>query len=126
MRALDHAIATARPGATLHLLNVELPLDDYGMVPAYLSASRHRQWTARRGQDLLAPALARAKRSRIPCHAHLVWGEIAPSIVRTASRLGCGAIVMGTRGRGAIGNLVLGSIATKVVHLAKVPVTLVK
>jgi nucleotide-binding universal stress UspA family protein len=33
---------------------------------------------------------------------------------------------MGTRGMGAIGNVFLGSIATKVVHLASVPVTLVK
>jgi nucleotide-binding universal stress UspA family protein len=33
---------------------------------------------------------------------------------------------MGTRGMGAIGNLVLGSVATKVIHLTEVPVTLVK
>jgi nucleotide-binding universal stress UspA family protein len=35
-------------------------------------------------------------------------------------------IVMGTRGQGAVGNLLLGSVATKVIHLSKVPVTLVK
>ena len=33
---------------------------------------------------------------------------------------------MGTRGRGGVDNLMLGSVATKVVHLAGVPVTLVK
>jgi nucleotide-binding universal stress UspA family protein len=33
---------------------------------------------------------------------------------------------MGTRGRSALGDLVLGSVAVKVLHLAKVPVTLVK
>jgi nucleotide-binding universal stress UspA family protein len=33
---------------------------------------------------------------------------------------------MGTRGMSAIGNLFLGSVTTKVVHLANVPVTLVK
>jgi nucleotide-binding universal stress UspA family protein len=33
---------------------------------------------------------------------------------------------MGTRGMTAIGGLVMGSIATKVVHAAHVPVTLVK
>jgi nucleotide-binding universal stress UspA family protein len=35
-------------------------------------------------------------------------------------------IAMGTRGMGTIGNLLMGSVATKVVHLASVPVTLVK
>ena len=33
---------------------------------------------------------------------------------------------MGTRGMGAMGNLILGSVATKVIHLVDVPVTLVK
>jgi len=33
---------------------------------------------------------------------------------------------MGTRGMGAVAGLALGSVATKVLHLAVVPVTLVK
>ena len=33
---------------------------------------------------------------------------------------------MGTRGMGAIGNLVAGCVGTKVIHLTKLPVTLVK
>lgn len=35
-------------------------------------------------------------------------------------------IVMGTHGRSALGGLLLGSVAQRVVHLAKVPVLLVK
>lgn len=33
---------------------------------------------------------------------------------------------MGTHGRGALANLLLGSIMNKVVHLAQVPVTIVQ
>jgi nucleotide-binding universal stress UspA family protein len=33
---------------------------------------------------------------------------------------------MGTRGMGSVSNLLLGSVATKVIHLAPVPVLLVK
>ena len=33
---------------------------------------------------------------------------------------------MGTRGVGALGNLILGSLAAKLIHFAEVPVTLVK
>jgi nucleotide-binding universal stress UspA family protein len=47
-------------------------------------------------------------------------------IANLARRLRCDSIVMGTRGMTALGNLVLGSLATRVVHLAGVPVTLVK
>ena len=47
-------------------------------------------------------------------------------IVKRPEELNCDGIVMGTRGMGAIGNLVMGSVATKVVHLTKLPVTLVK
>jgi nucleotide-binding universal stress UspA family protein len=35
-------------------------------------------------------------------------------------------IVMGTHGRGSVGRLLMGSVATKVIQLADVPVLLVK
>lgn len=127
LRALEHAIGEARDRRSrIHLLNVELPLDDYGMVKAYLTPREHRQATGERARTVLAPALARLKAARVPHESHVVWGEPAEAIVRTARRLKCPAIVMGTRGMGAAGNLLMGSVANKVVHLAKVPVTLVK
>lgn len=127
LRALDHAIEGARrESTTLHLLNVEPPLDDYGMVGAFLSRAKHRTITAERASDLLAPAIERAKRARVRYADHVVWGDAAASIDRTARRLRCASIVMGTRGMGATANLMLGSVATKVIHLSKVPVTLVK
>ncbi len=127
LRALDFAIAGARRDrATVHVLNVQPPLDDYGMVPAYLSPKQHRDATRYRAHALLEPALERLRRARVPCEAHVVWGEEAPSIDRTARRLRCGLIVMGTRGMGAIRSLLLGSTATKLIHLTRLPVTLVK
>jgi nucleotide-binding universal stress UspA family protein len=53
-------------------------------------------------------------------------GEVANVLADYAQKNDCGGIVMGTRGMGAIGNLLLGSVATKVIHLTKLPVTLVK
>ena len=38
----------------------------------------------------------------------------------------CDLIVMGAHGRGALAELLLGSIATRVIHLARMPVLLVK
>ena len=60
-------------------------------------------------------------------HAEIVVriGQTADTIVNFASRRHCEEIVMGTRGHGNLKGLLLGSITTKVIHLARVPVTLV-
>jgi nucleotide-binding universal stress UspA family protein len=82
--------------------------------------------SAQRAAALLATAAAHLERERVPHETHVAWGEAAACIARAARRLKCGSIVMGTRGMGAFGNLLLGSTATKLVHLSSVPVTLVK
>src|SRR3546814_1453414 len=53
-------------------------------------------------------------------------GDPADSIVTYAEQRGCDGIVMGTRGLGRVGGLLLGSVATKVLQLTKLPVTLAK
>jgi len=51
---------------------------------------------------------------------------VAETIAEFAVSCGCDQIVMGTRGMGSLEGLLLGSITTKVLHLVRVPVTLVK
>jgi len=96
------------------------------MVPAYLSPRKHRDLTMAIANTILRQATQRLKRTGIKCETHVVYGDVAPSIVRASRRLRCEAIVMGTRGTGAIGALLLGSIATKVTRLSRLPLTLVK
>ena len=43
-----------------------------------------------------------------------------------ANELACDLIVMGTHGRSGIAGLVVGSVASRVLHLAACPVMLVK
>jgi nucleotide-binding universal stress UspA family protein len=127
LRALDHAIDAARARkATIHVVNVEAPMTEYGMVQAYQRPSAVRKEATERAKAVLAPAVERLQKAKVPFESQVVWGETAEAIVRAAGRRKCGAIVMGTRGMSAAGNLLMGSVATKVVHLAKVPVTLVK
>ncbi len=57
---------------------------------------------------------------------HVLIGSIAPTIATFATEQGCDAIIMGTHGRGEFANLLMGSVATKVIHLVKIPVTLVR
>ena len=53
-------------------------------------------------------------------------GAVAEAIAGLADTLHCDQIVMGTHGRGAFRELLMGSITIKVLHLSKVPVLLVK
>lgn len=55
-----------------------------------------------------------------------VAGVVANEIVRAADDGKFDQIAMGTRGMGAIGNMVLGSVAQRVVHQSSLPVLLVK
>ena len=80
----------------------------------------------KQSDSVLAPAQEKAHAAAVSCSAEIEQGDAAAVIARRADALGCNGIVMGTRGMSAIGNLLLGSVATKVVHLANVPVTLVK
>jgi nucleotide-binding universal stress UspA family protein len=84
------------------------------------------QMLRRYSEHMLQPAIDLVKKTGISFVSEVLTGDIAKSIVESGDRHGCDGIVMGTSGHGAIGNLVMGSVATKVVHLTKLPVTLVK
>ncbi len=53
-------------------------------------------------------------------------GQPAEEIAHFASRGAFDLIVMGSRGHSALGNMVLGSVATKVLAQSKVPVLLIR
>jgi nucleotide-binding universal stress UspA family protein len=55
-----------------------------------------------------------------------LYGHAAQEIVSEAQDRGASVIVMGTRGRGDLAGLVLGSTAHKVIHLADRPVLVVR
>jgi nucleotide-binding universal stress UspA family protein len=55
-----------------------------------------------------------------------LYGHAARSIVDDAIEHDVGVIVMGSRGRGDLAGLVLGSTAHKVIHLADRPVLIVR
>lgn len=126
-RALTHTLNELRDreGAQLHLLNVHMPPVHTWpgkLVSPDMIESEFRLESMR----LLAPAEALAKAAGMACTAHVSIGLAAEEIVACAEQQGCDAIVMGTRGLGAVSGLVLGSVAQKLVHLAPVALTLVK
>ena len=55
-----------------------------------------------------------------------MYGHAAREIAADAIELDCGVIVMGSRGRGDLAGLVIGSTAHKVIHLTDRPVLIVR
>ena len=56
----------------------------------------------------------------------ILVGDPAETIAKVAREQACDLIVMGTRGLGTVTGVLLGSVATKVIHLSDRPVLLVK
>ena len=80
----------------------------------------------RRGWAATAQARELLEAASVRWRLHAVMGEEAPEIAGLADALGSRGIVIGSRGLGAAKSVLLGSVAYKVVHLAKLPVLIVR
>jgi len=128
MQALNYAIKLAKElgSCETHLLHVQPEPIIYGEIQAYVPLKEMEAMQMAHSQDLLKPALQTVQASGVPHASEVLVGDAAQTICRRADELRCDGIIMGTRGMSSIGNLIMGSVATKVIHLAKMPVTLVK
>jgi len=127
LRALALTLDAVRGHADgqVHLLNVQGPMlhpwPGKLVSPDMIAA----EWRSE-GEKLLVQPKIMALAEGLACVAEVRIGAAAEVIAAYAAEQGCDAIVMGARGMGAVVGLVMGSVAQKVVHLAGVPVTLVK
>jgi nucleotide-binding universal stress UspA family protein len=62
----------------------------------------------------------------VPHTTDILVGPLGPTIAAHAERLGCDLIVMGRHGKSALGDMLMGSVAQKVMHASKLPVMLVR
>lgn len=126
-RMLDQLISLARQARDLEvcLINVREPMDATE-VRKYWSEEKIAEFQQKEGGLLLDAARKRLADAGIKHTADVVVGDIAPTIADQARARGCNLIMMGTRGMGSVASLLMGSVATKVIHLAEVPVMLVK
>lgn len=115
-----------KDGVEIHLLNVQNPMPYGNRVSSVLGHDKVKQYHHDEGLAALQPARAKLDAAGIKYVFHIGVGPAAETIVQYAREKGCDQIVMGTRGMGSTANLLLGSVATKVIHLADVPVLLLK
>lgn len=127
IRALETALSMAgeTQDVTLHVITVQAPIVS-GNVTQFISAKNLAAFYEDEGRKALEPVRHLLDQAGLTCTDEVVVGPIAEAIVDYARKHDCDHIVMGTRGHGRIGGLLLGSTAVKVISLAAVPVTLVK
>jgi nucleotide-binding universal stress UspA family protein len=127
-RALQYAIDFVKEYGRLniHILNVQ---DEPVVYGDYLTATlldSLRGAATRAAEESLKSAQELLQSAGLDYKAHVALGGVAEQVLRVVQEQGCDTVIMGTRGKGAIGNLLLGSVATRVVHAVDVPVMLVK
>ena len=126
LRALDFAIEMTgqNPGTSLVLLNVQnisaMDLADAAMGSDWQEAASHAS------AEALKEAVGKAQAAGIAFKNLVATGQPAEAIAQASRDERIDHIVMGTRGLGSIQGLLLGSVAMKVIHLAEVPITLIK
>jgi nucleotide-binding universal stress UspA family protein len=127
-RAVAYAIgfiANSKAPVELHVLNVQLPIVSGG-VRMFIKHEDIEAYHQDTGQDALRTAREQLDKAG-QAYVHVVRvGPLGETIAAYAQQQACDHIIMGTRGLGAVSGMVLGSVATKVIHLADAPVTLVK
>ena len=118
LHAVAHAVrqADAMHACALHLVNVQHWLGKEA-AEAELAC---RAWLATETARTLLDAEGH------PWRLHVAMGEPTEQIMALAGYLGCTSIVIGNRGLGVVEDLLLGSVAYKLIHLSPYPVMVVR
>ncbi len=126
-RAVAFALGLFHEGLNTEivLLSVQQPPYVFGEVAVYVKVEVAQQMALAAAERTLALADPLFADKKVTVHRVARVGEVAETIVEVAKERQCDWIVMGSRGMGAFGNLLLGSVATKVVASTAAPVTVV-
>lgn len=109
----------------LHLLHVKLPLPP-GRARSFLGSEIVDGYYRDESQKALASAERLLRKQGIPFHSAYAVGDVAGEIQSHVKKNKIDLIVMGSHGHGALKNLVMGSVATKVLAVTRAPVLIVR
>lgn len=127
-RAVDYVITHASQLKVLpeiHLLNVQWKLAS-GNVKLFIDQETINDYYREQGAAALTAARAKLDAAGLVYAYHISIGTPADAVVQYAAEHQIDQIVMSAHGEETVSHFLLGSVASKVAHLAKIPVLLVK
>ena len=110
---------------SVDLLAVHLPVPRFPNMSVVVSDEMLERYYADECEIMLAPSRKALDAAGVRYTVRTRVGAIAESIIEQARQSGSNMIYMGTRGMTALSNMVLGSVTTRVLHLAHIPVVLI-
>jgi len=110
----------------VELVFVNLPIPQLPGMSTVVGKKQVDNYYREEGEAALSDARKLLDADNIPHGDHILLGQIADSIIELAKSRKCELIVMGTHGRTEAGNILMGSVATRVLHQSPLPVLLVK
>ncbi|MBY0509192.1 MAG: universal stress protein [Rhodospirillaceae bacterium] len=124
IRALAYIALRARRGENIqaHVLFVQ----PTALPSLYVTRSMIKDWQKAERDRVFSNPKIKTLTKRLKAHICLETGDVAEAILKAARKYRCAEIVMGSRGLGRLKRLILGSVATKIIHASPVPVTIVK
>jgi nucleotide-binding universal stress UspA family protein len=128
-RAVDHILMKLgwykeKDIMDIHLLNVQHPVS--GDVSTFVNEDELKKYHHDEGIKALEYARAKLDAAGVLYTFHIGVGDPAHVIVHYAKEKQIDQIVMGTHGRAPIASMLMGSTTTKVLHLTKIPILLVR
>jgi nucleotide-binding universal stress UspA family protein len=126
--AVDHVISSVaglKEAPQVCLLNVQWKLAS-GNVKLFINQDTINDYYREQGMAALAEARAKLDAAGLAYSYHISIGTPAAAIVQYAQEQQVDQIVISAHGQGTLSDMLLGSVATKVAHLAKMPILLVK
>jgi nucleotide-binding universal stress UspA family protein len=127
-RAVAYVISSMvwlKEAPQVYLLNVQWRLAS-GNVKLFIDKETINDYYREQGMAALSDARAKLDEAGLPCSYHISVGAPAEAIVQYAQEQQVDQIVMSAHGEDTLTSLLLGSVASKVANLAKIPVLLVK
>jgi nucleotide-binding universal stress UspA family protein len=118
---IDHSDWYREP-PEVELLAVHLPVPKVG----HLNKAQLERYYQEEGEGMLRAAKKKLDAAGIAYQARVLVGPVAETLVKHARDKHCELIYIGTRGMSELGKALVGSTATKVLHISDVPVLLVK
>jgi nucleotide-binding universal stress UspA family protein len=115
-----------REKPTVELVTVHAPVPKLPRMGLVVGKNQIQRYYEEEGEAALAAAKKKLDAAGLAYKSSVLIGQVAEMIVQQASKSRCDLIAIGSHGRTEAGNMLLGSTATKVLHISKIPVLLVR